>query len=92
MRTWISSSVLVIALVGAPDVHQIDFTDGSGNFEFVPSGRAGDRRKVTATHFVFEYKPVSANVTVQRRVFTLELPPGVPPGLPPVTPGLPRRR
>lgn len=42
-----------------------------------------DLLTVTATHVVFEYKPVSANVRVTRRLFTFEPPPWLP--------GLPRR-
>ena len=77
-----------VTLTG-PGVHDVDIADGSGNFEFAPAGRPDDVLKVTATHFVFEYKPVSQNVRVMRRVFTLEAPPGLPPSWPP---GLPRRR
>lgn len=76
-----------VTLTG-PGVHQTDITDGSGNFSFEPAGRPDDVLKVTAgPHIVFEYKPISANVRVTRRVFTLE-PPGLPPSSPP---GLPRR-
>jgi hypothetical protein len=77
-----------VTLTG-PGVHQTDVTDGSGNFEFRPEGRPDDVLKVTAgPHIVFEYKPISADVRVTRRVFTLEPPPGLPPSWPP---GLPRR-
>jgi len=74
-----------VTLSGA-GVDQVDITDGSGNFEFRPDGRPDDLLKVTATHFILEYKPVSANVQVMRRVFTLELPPGLPRSWPPGPP------
>src|SRR3989337_4573881 len=56
-----------VTLTG-PGVQQTDITNGSGDFEFRPDGRPDDLLKVTATHFVFEYQPVSANVRVIRRV------------------------
>jgi hypothetical protein len=76
-----------VTLTG-PGVYQVDFTDGSGNFEFTPAGRPDDVLKVTATHTLLEYKPDIENVRVIRRVFTLEPPPGLPPSWPP---GLPPR-
>ena len=77
-----------VTLTG-PGVHEVDFTDRiRKHFEFRRTGRPDDVLKVTATHFVLEYKPVSDNVRVMRRVFTLEPPPGLPPSWPP---GLPRR-
>lgn len=76
-----------VTLTG-PGVQQTDIADGSGHFEFRPDGRPDDVLKVTATHIIFEYKPVSENVRVMRRVFTFEPPRGLPPSWPP---GLPRR-
>ena len=76
-----------VTLTG-PGVNQAVVTDGTGQFEFTPAGRPDDALKLTATHFIFEYKPVIANVRVMRRVFTFEPPPGLPPSWPP---GPPRR-
>jgi hypothetical protein len=61
-----------VTLTG-PGVHEVDFTNGSGDFEFLPTGRPDDVLKVTATHFVLEYKPVNENVRVMRRVFSNHL-------------------
>ena len=85
-RTGAGVPLARVTLSG-PGVYQTDIADGSGNFEFTPAGRPDDVLKVTATHIIFEYKPVSQNVRVLRRVFTFEPPPGLPPSWPP---GLPR--
>jgi hypothetical protein len=76
-----------VTLTG-PGVDRTALADGSGQFEFRPGGRPDDLLTVTATHVVFEYKPVSANVRVTRRLFTFEPPPWLPPSW---LPGLPRR-
>lgn len=65
-----------VTLVGE-GVYRVVTANLSGQFSFPPSGRAGQRLRVTATHTLLEYQPVSRDVDIVRPIFTL--PPGTLP-------------